>query len=184
MEIKTLYANLLPLVLWPDSKLNEVCEPVVFPDDSWSETNKNLFESSIAQFQADMFCTMNHMKGIGLAAPQVGHPLRMLALEITPGHQDFYVNPEIVEIDNKHKFKWEEGCLSVPGYFESRERPQRIVVSYKTIHNVPQTQELQGLAAFAMQHELDHLNGIVFVDGLSPLKKQRVRDKIRKTLRG
>lgn len=176
----------LPIVLWPDKRLSRTCEDVTEFDDQ------------LRSFVASMLVTMKAEAGLGLAAPQVGINKNILAIDIplsmqkpttgteTPEVESVYrpfvvINPKILEVDEK-MFKWEEGCLSVPGYFEDRERPWRIVVEYFNDDGRKHTTEFTNLFAFAIQHEMDHLEGKVFVDGLSRLKQDRVKKKMIKTL--
>lgn len=163
---KQLTPNILPILIWPDERLNQVCENITTFDD-W-----------LKQVSLDMFATMKYNNGVGLAAPQVGILANVITISID-GIDLFFANPEIVE-SSERLYAWDEGCLSVPGYFEKRRRPQRIVVKYKNINGYEKEKEFQGLFAFAIQHEIDHLNGKVFVDDLSSLKKDRVKNKIKK----
>lgn len=185
--------SLQPLVIWPDEKLCTVCDPV---EDIRSDDTQQLI--------SDMIHTVRVRGGLGLAAPQVGNFSRLfilrssyegLAKEINketggtdPGgipddRIDVMVNPELVKVDDTLTFPWDEGCLSVPGYFERRWRPKRVIVHYSDQRGHEHEREAQGLAAFVIQHELDHLDGKVFVDDLSRLKQDRVKKKIAKTLR-
>lgn len=158
--------DLLSLEYWPSNILREKCEDVV------------LFNTYNAQFVYNMAYTMYRRNGIGLAAPQVGRLLNIIIIEtltLIP-----MINPRIVESDDKYTYSMDEGCLSVPGYYEKRSRAQRIVVEYKNVSGVEKKTEFQGMAAFLVQHEMDHLNGKVFVDDLSTLKKDRIKKKIKK----
>ena len=176
-----------PVVFWPDTRLNTVCVDVT--EDQLDRIQKVL---------AAMFATMKQASGIGLAAPQIGLMLNVITLNIPEvlelGHtgtqtptsepisQPFVmINPAIVE-QGDDQFRWEEGCLSVPGHFEYRNRPQRIVVEYLNDDGSKHRTEFTGLHAFAIQHEMDHLVGKIFVDELSGLKQSRIKKKIRKTL--
>lgn len=162
--------NILLLRIWPDEILSKECEDV------------DTFDEALEQFALDLFATMKHNRGIGLAAPQVGVLSNVFALWIEEDKPMFFVNPKIVEASDE-EFEWEEGCLSVPNYFEKRKRPNRIVVSYKDVRGEDHEVELHGLYAFAFQHELDHLRGKVFVDELSSFKTNRIKTKIQKFLR-
>lgn len=159
------------ILVWPNPTLSKIADPV----DDFNAVD-------IKQLVADMFVTMRKDSGVGLAAPQVNVLRRVITLEIEPDKSLYFINPVIVWVSEK-MYSWEEGCLSVPGYFEKRDRPEEILVETADLSGNVTTVRLQGLYAFALQHEIDHLNGIVFVDGLSPLKKDRVKAKIRKTLR-
>jgi len=167
----TMVPNLLHIIRWPDERLHLVCKPVT------------LFDDWLDQFALDLFATMKHNDGIGLAAPQVGIPIRAFGIWIeTDIGPTLFVNPEITWASNIG-FSWEEGCLSVPGYFEQRKRPNRILVQFQDIKGKHHETEFDGLCAFAIQHELDHLDGNVFVDGSSKLKTSRIKNKMKKFLR-
>lgn len=161
--------QLLPILIWPNPKLAEVASPVT------------KFDIYVEQLIVDMLFTMRASKGIGLAAPQVGESLRVIVLEVEPDRPCYFINPTIVS--SQGNYEWEEGCLSVPGYFETRNRPGQITVETSLISGRTETIDLCGLYAFALQHEIDHLNGKVFVDGSSQLRQERARAKIRKTLK-
>ena len=92
------------------------------------------------------------------------------------------VNPKIVEANETYTYKMTEGCLSVPGYYEKRARPQSVAIEYKSPTGKEQAKEFQGMAAFVVQHEIEHLEGKVFVDDLSNLKKDRIKKKVKKNL--
>jgi peptide deformylase len=161
--------NILKIVTWPNKILKrksvEVTDFTTMP-----------------QLQADLLVTMKTNNGIGLAAPQVGINLRALAVWINPTNPLFFVNPVILSSsDTLHKV--DEGCLSVPGYYEERERPINITVGFYDEHAVYKEQEFKGLSAFAIQHEIDHLDGKVFVDNLSLFKKMRLKKTIAKNIK-
>jgi len=165
-----LVPKILPLEYWPSNILHETCEDVVE------------FDTDLKQLIYDMAYTMHRRNGIGLAAPQVGKLLNIIIVEtrtLIP-----MINPRIIESDEKYTYSMEEGCLSVPGYYEKRTRPQRVVVKYQKSNGIEKQTEFQGMSAFLVQHEIDHLNGKIFVDDLSNLKKDRVKKKMKKTLRG
>lgn len=161
----------LKILVWPNPVLNQISDPVV-----------EFGTTELKQLVADMFVTMRKDNGVGLAAPQVNVLRRVITLEIEPDKSLYFINP-IITWSSEKMYSWEEGCLSVPGYFEKRDRPEEILVETSDLSGNTTTVRLQGLYAFALQHEIDHLNGIVFIDNLSPLKKDRVKVKIRKTLR-
>ena len=126
----------------------------------------------------DMLDTMYNAQGIGLAAIQIGIPLRMLVIDISSiGDQDnneknpqFFINPEILDPSNNLS-SFEEGCLSVPGIWEEIERPDECIVKFVNRNGQKEEKECEGLLATVIQHEMDHLEGIVFVDHLSRLKR-------------
>lgn len=155
-----------PLVIWPDERLKTICEEVTE------------FDNDLKQIIMNMFTTAKESGGIGLAANQIGVNKRIVILDFDGRHMVF-VNPEVVVAAGE--FEWEEGCLSVPGYFENRTRPQTVVVKYQNMDGVELDGQFTDLGAFAIQHEIDHLNGKSFVDNLSMLKRMRVKSKIKKT---
>lgn len=161
--------NILPLVVWPDNRLNVPCVDV---ED---------FGPSLHQLVVDMFATMEANEGIGLAAPQVGVHQNVVVLWLEQTAPMVFINPTIVT-SSEELFSWEEGCLSVPGYFEERKRPKTVVIQYKDASGSDHEVEFHDLYAFAIQHEIDHLRGRVFVDGASTLKQFRIKNKIKKTL--
>ena len=165
--------KILEVLIWPDERLH---------DESY-DVEQNLFDEDLEHLVADMFTTMHARGGVGLAAPQVGYNFRIIVIELEPERPLVLINPKI-HVGSKKMFKWEEGCLSVPGYFEYRERPDMIVVKYNTIKGERVSTEFHGLYAFAIQHEYDHLEGKVFVDKSSWLKKGRIKKKMAKSLPG
>lgn len=165
--------NILPLVYWPDERLSKTCEDV-------SE-----FDETLEQFIYDLARTMQYRLGIGLAAPQVGKLLNVIIVEedTEQSHPIVLINPKIVDTDDSFMYSMREGCLSVPGYYEGRKRPQKVTVEYHTPRGVKIEKTFQGTGAFVLQHEMDHLEGKVFVDGASKLKRQRILNKVKKTRR-
>ncbi len=162
-----------PLVYWPDKKLSQQCE------------NVSEFNETLEQFVFDLAYSMVERSGIGIAAPQVGKLLNVIIVEqqLDYSHPIVLINPKIVDTDESFMYTMREGCLSVPGYYEDRKRPQKVVVEYYTPHDIQIEKEFQGLGAFVLQHEMDHLQGKVFVDNLSKFKQQRVLNKVKKTRR-
>jgi len=156
---------------YPDPRLRNRAEPVERVDDA------------IRQLLDDMLETMYAAPGIGLAAIQVNVPIRAITIDISERSDRplCLVNPEIVERDGS--VETEEGCLSVPGIYESVQRAERIRA--RGLDRDGQTVELEadGLLAVCVQHEIDHLDGKLFVDHLSQLKRQRIRKKAQKQLR-
>lgn len=169
-EQAKLEPEILPILVWPDEKLHTEC------------TDVTEFDQELKQLTLNLFATMKNDNGIGLAAPQVGEFVNVLAIWIEQDKPVLLINPKIVEASDE-TFEWEEGCLSVPGYFEKRKRPNRIVVSYKTVTGDEKESEFRDLYAFAIQHEIDHLNGTLFIDGFSKFKLSRVKAKIKKYLK-
>lgn len=139
-------------------------------------------DSTIRQLVKDMAETMYAAPGVGLAAPQIGHSLRVAVIDITPADQpknlQVLINPEI--IDAEGQCTWEEGCLSVPDCSEEVKRKKKITVRCQNLEG--ETLEIVGedLMAIALQHEIDHLDGILFIDRLSRLKRNLLKKKLRK----
>ena len=134
----------------------------------------------------DMLETMYDAPGIGLAAIQIGEPLRMLVIDLSkddePNEPHVFINPEIVaRMDdiNVH----EEGCLSIPDYYAEVERPAGVTVTYLDRDGTPRTMEADGLMATCLQHEIDHLNGVLFIDHISRLKREMVVRRFKKLAR-
>ncbi len=153
---------------YPDPRLRQVAKPVPTVDDG------------IRRLVDDMAETMYAAPGIGLAAIQVDVPWRVVVIDIseTRNHLQVFINPEIFERDGKQVF--EEGCLSVPGIFDEVERARHIRVRALDRDGQPFEIEAEGLLATCIQHEIDHLDGKVFVDYLSRLKQSRIRKKLEK----
>lgn len=131
----------------------------------------------------DMLATMYDAPGIGLAAPQVGVLKRVLVTDLAREGEEpqprFFVNPEILWSSDE-LFAYEEGCLSVPEIFDNVERPNRVRMRYLDYDGVQVEEEAEGLYAVCIQHELDHLNGVLFIDHLSRLKRERAVKAVRK----
>lgn len=159
--------DILPVIVYPDDRLHEKCVDVTE------------FNSELEAFGRQLLTTMKAEKGIGLAAPQVGVLKNIIAVWIEEKLPIVFVNPKITDV-SKELYKFNEGCLSVPGYFEDRERPERIMVKFNDVHGNPYELEFTKLHAFCIQHEIDHLNGKVFIDELSMLKRSRIKTKIKK----
>ena len=169
--------------IWPDPALSEVAKPV--------ET----FDKELTTLVTDMFETMYKANGVGLAATQIAVPLRVLIIDLDPqedartepeiaaelelfgfkGPQEF-INPEIIKAEGE--ITWEEGCLSVPGYTENVQRKASVTVRAFNRHGEEFTIDCTGLYSVALQHEIDHLDGRVFVEYLSKLKKDVVKRKM------
>jgi len=140
------------------------------------------FDDVLKQLAQDMAETMYDAPGVGLAAPQVGELKRLIVLDCSgsenPADLIVAVNPEIVEKEGESCE--EEGCLSVPEYYATVKRFSRVTMNYQDVDGNPQQRQAEGLLAVAMQHEIDHLQGILFVDHLSPLKRSIFRKKFLK----
>jgi peptide deformylase len=163
--------SIRPLVIIPDSKLRLISEPV-------KEITKE-----IRQLADDMLETMYDAPGVGLAAIQIGLPLRMVTMDVSKSDDErlpmVLINPEITWT-SEEKRVYEEGCLSIPEYYEEVERPDRVRFRYMNIQGEVVEQEADGLLATCVQHEIDHLNGVLFIDYLSKLKRDRVMTKFKK----
>lgn len=142
---------------------------------------------------ADMWETLAMSNGIGLAAPQIGKDIRVVLIDLTvladefPEYKDLrkvFINGHIIDYDDSSKETMEEGCLSLPGLNENVTRPTRIHVEYVDEQFQPHDEWVDGYLARVIQHEFDHLEGIVFADRLSPLRKQLVKSKLKAFLTG
>lgn len=137
------------------------------------------------QLMDDMLETMYDAPGIGLAAIQIGKPVRIIVMDLSDRDNDapkeplYFVNPEILTASETLK-PYKEGCLSVPEIYEMVNRPETVTINYLDYHGTPQTLHADGLLAVCIQHEMDHLNGVLFIDKLSALKRQMVMEKRRK----
>ncbi len=162
---------LLPILHYPDARLRKVAQTVDRVDDE------------IRKLIDDMFETMYDAPGIGLAAVQVNVPLRLLVADISEKKDQplVLINPEILSSSGEERM--EEGCLSVPGIYEPVRRASEITVRALDREGKPFELEASGLLAVCIQHEMDHLQGKLFVDYLSEMKRQRIRKKLQKQAR-
>jgi peptide deformylase len=175
----------------PDPRLKQISEPVT------------AFDESLRTLVADMFETMYEAPGIGLAAIQVGVPLRVVTIDLQPEDPDaepevctshgdhehthqprklepqVFINPEILEESDDFSI-YQEGCLSVPEIYAEVERPARIRARWQDLDGTVHEQEIEGLLATCLQHELDHLEGVLFIDHLSRLKRNMALKKLEK----
>jgi peptide deformylase len=161
----------LKILEYPDPRLRKKASPVEVVDDQ------------LRQLIDDMFETMYEAPGIGLAATQVDVHKRLLVADVTAENNDprVLINPQILEKDGLSVT--EEGCLSVPGYYEEVERAEHIRVRYLDRNGSAVEEEMDGLLAVCVQHEMDHLLGKLFVDYLSEIKRQRIRKRLEKERR-
>ena len=161
----------LDIITLPDPRLKLVSEPVAVVDDE------------IRRILDDMLETMYDAPGIGLAAIQVGIPKRLVTLDLAREGEEkapmFIVNPKITWVSEEMN-TYQEGCLSVPEHYDDVERPARVRVEYLDRDGKACEVEADGLLATCLQHEIDHLDGVVFVDHLSRLKRERVLKKFQK----
>lgn len=165
---------LLTLRTVPDPVLREIAAPVAKVD------------GDIATLMRDMLETMYACKGVGLAAPQVGVLKRVIVVDIAdpqdPSKALLMANPEILS-SSEDEFCYNEGCLSVPGQYAEVTRPKRVRVAYLDINNARQELDAEDLLSTCIQHEIDHLNGGLFVDHLSKLKRDMLLKKVEKARR-
>jgi peptide deformylase len=152
----------------PDTRLRTIAKPV--------ET----FDDELERLISDMTETMYSAQGIGLAATQVNIHQRLLVLDVSEGQTQpcVYINPEILESEGSETC--EEGCLSVPGIYAEVTRAEKVRISAQNVDGSFFEEELEGMHAICLQHEIDHLNGKLFVDYLSPLKRSMVTKKLEK----
>ncbi len=162
---------ILEILRFPDPRLRNEARPVAEVD------------AAVRQLVDDMFETMYEAPGIGLAATQVNVAQRIVVIDISEEHDEplCFINPEILEREGEEQM--EEGCLSVPGFFESVTRAERVKVRALDCDGKPFELDADGLLAVCIQHEIDHLDGKLFVDYLSNLKRQRIRKKLEKEAR-
>jgi peptide deformylase len=163
-----------PLVILPDPVLRQVSTPVERVDDD------------LRRLADDMLETMYDAPGIGLAAIQIGVPLRLLVIDLAkddqPKEPHVVINPQIVTSGDEISV-YEEGCLSIPEYYAEVERQATVTVSYLDRDGKERTLQAEGLMATCLQHEIDHLNGVLFIDHISKLKRDMVVRKFRKLAR-
>jgi peptide deformylase len=159
-----------------------ILEVLHFPDDRLRNKAVTVedISSETKEISINMLETMYAENGIGLAATQVNILKRIVVIDLSEEKNEplILINPEITKFEGKETMR--EGCLSVPDYFDTVERAETIEFNYKTIENELVTMETDGLLAVCVQHEIDHLNGKLFIDYLSPLKRQRLKKKIEK----
>ena len=161
------------IIVLPDKQLRLVSKPV----ESVTSQVRNLAD--------DMFETMYDAPGIGLAAIQIAVPLRLITMDLSKREEEsvsrprVFINPQIVSASEELSI-YEEGCLSIPEYYGEVERPASVRVRYLDLDGKTQEEEATGLFATCIQHEIDHLNGVLFVDYLSKLKRDRVLKKFTK----
>ena len=162
---------ILDILRFPDPRLRNKAAPVQVVDDG------------VRRLIDDMFETMYEAPGVGLAAIQVNVPQRVIVVDVSEDRNEplALVNPEILSAEGVEEM--DEGCLSVPGFYEPVQRAERIRVRALDRDGKPFERDADGLLAVCIQHEIDHLDGKLFVDYLSSLKRQRIRKKLEKELR-
>ncbi len=163
---------LLPILSFPDPRLRTIAKPVEKVTDE------------IRQLAADMLETMYDAPGIGLAATQVDQHIQLVVIDLSEEKDQpmVFINAKVTPLTTETQ-PAEEGCLSVPQIYDKVERPTRVKIEAINLEGEAFELEAEGLLAVCIQHELDHLNGKLFVDYLSPLKRQRAREKIEKLTR-
>jgi peptide deformylase len=159
------------IIILPDKRLRSVSKPVVAIGDE------------IRTLVADMFETMYEAPGIGLAAIQVGVPARVIVMDLSKREAEaeprVFINPEITWSSEEQSL-YEEGCLSIPDVHEDVERPARVKIRYLDLEGKPHEEDAEGLFATCIQHEVDHVNGVLFIDHISKLKRERIIKKFTK----
>ncbi|SCW36903.1 peptide deformylase [Rhizobium mongolense subsp. loessense] len=160
-----------PLIILPDPVLRQVSKPI------------ERIDADLKRLADDMLETMYDAPGIGLAAIQVGVPRRILVIDVSREGEEkqpqVFINPKIVKSSDERSV-YEEGCLSIPDYYAEVERPATVSVEYLDRDGKEQTVEADGLLATCLQHEIDHLNGVLFIDYISRLKREMVIKKFTK----
>ncbi|MDB4052421.1 peptide deformylase [Octadecabacter sp.] len=163
------------ILLHPDPRLKAVCDPV------------NAFDKDLRALADDMLETMYDAPGIGLAAPQVGVMNRMLVMDcvkddLAAAEPMVLINPRVIDASTDFNV-YDEGCLSIPDQYAEVERPARVKVEWSDLDGKTVQKEFDGLWATCVQHEIDHLNGKLFIDYLKPLKRQMITRKMQKLKR-
>ncbi|OCW57276.1 peptide deformylase [Hoeflea olei] len=163
--------SIKPIIYLPDPVLRQKSQPVERVDQE------------LSGFIDDMLETMYDAPGIGLAAIQVGVPRQLLVIDVSgkdePRNPQVFINPELVATSDTINV-YEEGCLSIPDYFADVERPEKVTVRHLDRDGKEQVTEADGLLATCLQHEMDHLNGVLFIDHISKLKRDMVIRKFTK----
>ena len=161
---------ILKILKYPDPRLRTVAENVI------------LFDKSLKNLSKDMLETMYAENGIGLAATQVDIHTRLIVMDISDDRNEpmIFVNPVVTVLDNKSLVPCEEGCLSIPGASVEVSRPDKIKLNWLDLNGKDHESFPEGLLAVCIQHEIDHLQGKLLVDYLSPLKRARLKDKATK----
>lgn len=159
---------LLPVLHYPDPRLRKKAVAITSIDET------------IRELAHDMLETMYKEGGIGLAATQVNVRKRLVVMDLSEGRDEpvFLVNPEVLASEGKEEMQ--EGCLSVPDFYDTVQRAERIHFRYQTLDGEVMERDTDGLLAVCVQHEIDHLDGKLFIDYLSPLKRQRIKKKLEK----
>jgi peptide deformylase len=157
----------LKILIFPDPKLRKVAKKI------------DKFDKSLEILSKNMLKTMYEAEGIGLAATQVNIHIRLVVMDLSEERNEprVFVNPEYTILD-KSPFTYEEGCLSIPGFNEEISRPSKILLKWQDLQGNFHEEEPDGIFTVCAQHEIDHLDGKLFVDYLSPIKRDRIRKKL------
>ena len=163
------------IILHPDPRLKRPADPVGAPD------------AALRRLASDLFETMYEAPGIGLAAPQVGEGIRLLVMDCMREEGDeprpmALVDPQVVWT-SEARATYDEGCLSIPEHYAEVERPARVAVRWTDLDGAPRQETFEGLWAVCVQHEIDHLDGVLFIDHLTQLKRQMITRKMLKLKR-
>jgi len=157
----------LKILIFPDPKLRKVAKKI------------DKFDKSLEMLSKNMLKTMYEAEGIGLAATQVDIHIRLVVMDLSEERNEprVFVNPEYTILD-KSPFTYEEGCLSIPGFNEEISRPSKILLKWQDLQGNYHEEKPDGIFTVCAQHEIDHLDGKLFVDYLSPIKRDRIRKKL------
>ena len=157
----------LKILIFPDPKLRRVAKKI------------DKFDKSLEMLSKNMLKTMYEAEGIGLAATQVDIHIRLVVMDLSEERNEprVFVNPEYTILD-KSPFTYEEGCLSIPGFNEEISRPSKILLKWQDLQGNFHEEKPDGIFTVCAQHEIDHLDGKLFVDYLSPIKRDRIRKKL------
>ena len=163
-------AEKLKILKFPDPRLRTVAKKVT------------KFDKSLEKLANDMLHTMYEDNGIGLAASQVDRHIRLIVMDLSEerNHPRVFINPEYKILDNESLASFEEGCLSIPGFSEEIIRPDKIELTWQDLEGKTHTDRPNGLLTICIQHEMDHLEGKLMVDYISPIKRDRIRKKLQK----
>ena len=163
-------AEKLKILKFPDPRLRTVAQKVT------------KFDKSLEKLANDMLHTMYEDNGIGLAASQVDRHIRLIVMDLSEERNDprVFINPEYKILDNESLASFEEGCLSIPGFSEEIIRPDKIELTWQDLEGKTHTDRPNGLLTICIQHEMDHLEGKLMVDYISPIKRDRIRKKLQK----
>lgn len=164
--------SLRTILNYPDPRLRTIAKPV------------EVFDDKLQTLIDDMFETMYDAKGIGLAASQIDEHIQLIVMDLSDDSSQprVFINPRVTPL-TEELFTYQEGCLSIPDYYDKVDRPKRVKIEAKDHQGNDFSEEAEGLLAVCIQHELDHLNGKLFVDYLSKLKQDRAKEKVRKVVK-